>query len=563
VRLFVERAQEVHPGFSLDAENARAIAQICQRLDGLPLAIELAAARIKLLSPSAMLARLESSLSLLTGGARDLPTRQQTLRGTVEWSYKLLGSAEQMLVRRLAVFIGGCTLEAVEAVCDTKGDLGLDILDGMASVADKSLVQQVQEAGAEARFTMLSTIREYAREQLAAAGEEPAVRRAHAAYFLVLAEEGSELVVSDPAWLARFDAEHRNFLAAIDYLVATGESDWGLRLGAALFRFWETREHLAEGRAQLARLLAVPGSQAGTKLRARLLFSSAVLAGEQGDYGSAQKLLEQSLAVCRALGDTRGVAVALNALAVNARDRGELSMAAELFEQCVGIWRELGAPVDVARALSNLASASKLLGDYARAGTLYQECLATFRAIGDEAGAAWTLNYTGDMAREQRDFAAARSAYEQALAAFRELHDGWGRASVLCDLASLDCDQQDFAGAQRLFGESIRIFQELGHKRGIARVLESLAISAVAQGKAPEALRLAGAAAALRERVGAPLTPAQNSALESALKPAHAALEGALGTSAWMEGYSLPLAKVVEEVVGKEVAQGLSTPRPA
>src|SRR5271165_192928 len=230
-----------------------------------------------MLSPSAMLTRLESSLNLLTSGARDLPIRQQTIRGTVDWSYGLLNAAEQTLFRRLSVFIGGCTLEAVEAVeavCDTKGDLGLDVLDGMASMVDKSLAQQVEQDTAEARFLMLSTIREYAMERLAESGEEPATRRAHAAYYLVLAEEGAEESAAHPEWLERFEVEHDNFRRALQYLIEIGDADWGLRMGAALFRFWETREHLNEGRNSIARLLKLEGAAAHPKLRARLLFAS-------------------------------------------------------------------------------------------------------------------------------------------------------------------------------------------------------------------------------------------------------------------------------------------------
>src|ERR1019366_6029829 len=379
VALFVERAQAAKHDFALTKENAPAVVAICARLDGLPLAIELAAARIKLLSPSAMLARLEKCLNLLTGGARDLPARQQTLRGTVEWSYSLLNAAEQTLFRRLSVFVGGCTLEGVEAVCDTKADLGLDVLDGMASMVDKSLAHQVEQAGGETRFVMLSTVREYAVERLTASADESATRRAHAAYYLVLAEEGAEDAATHPEWLDRFEVEHDNFRTALEYLIKTGDADWGLRLGVALFHFWETREHLTEGRNRIAKLLALEGAAARPKLRARLLFAAAVLAGEQGDYTSAQQLFEDSQETCLELHDHRGVAVALNALAVNARDRGDLATACSLFERCVAIWRDLGDPADIARALSNLANLIRLRGEYVRASSLYHECLTLFR----------------------------------------------------------------------------------------------------------------------------------------------------------------------------------------
>ena len=560
IELFVERAQAVKHQFALTKENAPAVAAICSRLDGLPLAIELAAARIKLLSPSAMLTRLESRLSLLTGGARDLPTRQQTLRNTVEWSYGLLNDAEQTLLRRFSVFTGGCTLEAVEAVCDTKGDLGLDVLDGMASLVDKSLAQQVEQVDQETRFIMLSAIREYALERLTASNDESATRRAHAAYYLVLAEEGAEDVAAQPEWLDRYEVEHENFRLAIDYLIKTGDAEWGMRLGAALFLFWETREHLAEGRNAIARLLALEGAGARPKLRARLLFAAGVLAAAQGDYGSGLLMFEESLETCVKLNDNRGVAVALNALAVNARDRGELTDAALLFERCLAIWKDFGDPADIARALSNLASVMKLQGKYERASSLYDECLTMFRQVGDGAGVAWTLNYLGDVAREKADLVAARSYCEQSLSEFRRLHDSWGIASALSDLASLSCDQGNNAEARRLYGESIKVFQELGHKRGIARALECLAVSAAAQSHAEQSLHWAGAAAALRQQLGVPLMPAEQRRLEKALEFARRTLGNAAGLTAWMEGWAMPVEQAIQEALNCDAESGLRTP---
>ena len=557
VALFVERARAVKSEFAVTKENAPTVAAICARLDGLPLAIELAAARIKLLSPSAMLARLESRLNLLTGGARDLPSRQQTLRGTVDWSYGLLSPAEQTLFRRLAVFTGGCTLEGVEAVCDTRGDLGLDVLDGMASMVDKSLAQHTEQADTETRFRMLSTIREYALERLAENSDEPATRRAHAAYYLVLAEEGAQDMVEHPEWLDRFETEHDNFRIALDYLIRTGDAEWGLRLGAALFRFWETREYLKEGRDAIARLLAMEGTAARPKLRARMLFAAAVLAGEQGDYARAQRLFEESLDSCVELKDDRGVGVALNALAINARDRGDLRVASLLFERCIAIWKELDDPASIARALSNLASVMKLQGEYTRAASLFDECITMFGKAGDYAGVAWTLNYQGDVAREKADFAAARSFCEQSLAAFLKLGDGWGIASALSDLACLSCDQGNNAESRRLYGESLKMFQELGHQRGIARVLECLAANAAAQSNAVQALHLAGTAAALRQRLGAPIPPNEQPRLEKALEFARRTLGNAAGTTAWMEGWSMPVEQAVREALDNDSALNL------
>ncbi len=556
VALFVQRAVAVKPDFELNRENASAVTEICARLDGLPLAIELAAARVKVLSPSSMRTRLASRLQLLTGGARDMPQRQQTLRAAMDWSYDLLSAAEQKLFRRLSVFVGGCNLEGVEAVCDTKGDLDLDLLDGMASMVDKSLVQQVEQAKGESRFVMLETIREYALEKLEASGEEALTKRAHAAYCLVLAEEeATEQSGAEGAeWLERFAFEHDNFRAALEWLTETGDAEWGLRLGTALFRFWEIREYLAEGRDRLGRLLKLTGAAAPTKLRMRALFAAGVLAGEQGDYASADALISESQDIAHELGDKTGVAVSLNALAVFARDRGDVATAHILFEASLGLWRELGDQKAVARALSNLANVVKLQGDYARARSLYAECLSIFRGLGDRTGVAWSLNYQGDVARDQGDSAAARTLYEQGLAIFRELGDRWGIAGTLADLGSLAREQGNYPTARSLYRESIKLFQELDHKRGIARLLECFACSAAAQLEAERSLRLAGAAAALRQNIGAPLTPAEQAKLEAALQPARQALTNTAGVTAWLEGWALPVEKAIEEVLMPEAA---------
>ena len=556
VALFVQRATAAKPDFELNRENASAVTEICARLDGLPLAIELAAARVKVLSPSSMRTRLASRLQLLTGGARDLPQRQQTLRAAIDWSYDLLDAAEQKLFRRLSVFVGGCTLEGAEAVCNTKDDLDLDLLDAMASMVDKSLAQRVEQANGESRFAMLETIREYALEKLAASGEEALTKRAHAAYCLVLAEEeATEQSGAEGAeWLERFAAEHDNFRAALEWLTETGDAEWGLRLGTALFRYWEIREYLAEGRDRLGRLLKLAGAAAATKLRMRALFAAGVLTGEQGDYASAEALINESQNIAHELGDKTGIAVSLNALAVFARDRGDVATAHVLFETSLELWRELGDQKAVARALSNLANVLKLQGDYDRARSLYEECLAIFRGLGDRTGVAWSLNYQGDVARDQGDSAAAQALYEQGLVIFRELGDRWGIAGTLADLGSLAREQRNYPRGYSLYRESIKIFQELEHKRGIARLLECFACSAAAQLDAERALRLAGAAAALRQNIGAPLTPAEQAKLEASLHLARQALSNTAGVAAWLEGWTLPVEKVVEEVLMPDAA---------
>jgi predicted ATPase len=555
VALFVQRARAVKPLFELNRENANTVAEICARLDGLPLAIELAGARVKVLSPSLMLTRLASRLQFLTGGARDLPQRQQTLRATIDWSYDLLTTAEQRLFRRLSVFAGGCTLESAEAVCNPQGDLDLDLLDGIASLVDKSLVREVGPTKGESRYVMLETIREYTLEKLEASGELPLTKRAHAAYCLVLAEEdATEDSGAQAEWQERFALEHDNFRAGLDWLTETGDAEWGLRLGTALFRFWEIREYLAEGRDSLGKLLKLAGAAAPTKARARALFAAGVLAGGQGDYASADKLINESQDIALQLGDRKGVAVSLNALAISARDRGDIAKAHILFEATLGLWRELGDQQAVARALSNLANVLKLQGAYTRAHALHVESLSIFQGLGDRTGVAWSLNYQGDVARDRGDTAAARKLYEQGLGIFRELGDRWGIAGTLADLGSLAREQGNYSAAHSLYAESIKLFQELDHKRGIARLLECSACSAAAQREAERSLRLAGAAAALRQNIGAPLTPAEQAKLEASLQAAREALTDTVGTKVWLEGWALPVEKAIEEVLMHETS---------
>jgi predicted ATPase len=556
VALFVQRAVAAKPDFELSQQNASAVIEICARLDGLPLAIELAAARVKVLSPAAMRTRLASRLQLLTGGARDLPQRQQTLRAAFDWSHDLLSAAEQKLFRRLSVFVGGCTLEGVEAVCDTKGDLELDLLDGMASMVDKSLLQQFEQANGEPRFVMLETIREYAREKLAASGEEAATKRSHAAYCLVLGEEAAapQPDAEGAEGSDHLALEHDNLRAGLEWLTETGDADWGLRLGTALFRFWESHEYHAEGRDRLGKVLHMPAAAAPSKGRARALFAAGVLANEQGDFVAADVLMRESLEISRQLGDTQGVAVSLNARAVLARDQGNIALAHSLFQESLAMWRELGDLKAIARALSNLASVLKMQGEYELALSLCAECLAIFEGLEDRTGVAWSLNNQGDVARDRGDSAAARAGYEQALGIFRDLDDRWGIAGTLADLGTLAREQQDCVAALPLYRESLKIFQQLEHKRGIARLLECCASSAAVQGQAGRSLRLAGAAAALRQNIGAPLTPAEQSKLEAILAPARRALTNTSGATAWLEGWDMPVEKAIEEVLAPEDA---------
>jgi predicted ATPase/tRNA A-37 threonylcarbamoyl transferase component Bud32 len=558
IALFVQRAVAVKPDFALTEENASAVAEICIRLDGLPLAIQLAAARIKLLSPSAMRNRLASRLQLLTSGARDLPARQQTLRQAIDWSYDLLSEPEQKLFRRLSVFAAGFTLEAAESVCDTKKDLGLDLLDGMASMVDKSLARQIEQSNDEPRFVMLETIREYGLEKLVDSGEESPTRRSHAAYCLVLAEEGAAENADGElkGCLDRFETEHDNFRTALEWLTENHNAEWGLRLGIALFRFWEMREYLAEGRERLGKLLRLEEAKPANSARMRALFVAGILAAGQGDYAASNELCKESLEIARLLEDKQSMAVSLNALAVTARDQGDLAASGSLFEESLRLWKDLGDRLAAARALSNLASVLKSQGNYAQACALYDECLSTFRDLGDRTGGAWALNHQGDLLREQGDLKTARSLYEQSLAIFRELNDRWGIAGSLADLGNLIREQGDFAASDTLYRESLMLFQDLGHKRGIARLLESFASSAAEQMQPERALRLAGAAAALRQTIGAPLTPTEQAKLEQSLAAVRQKLTMTGSRTAWLEGWVTPVEIAINDLLRSAAAPG-------
>jgi predicted ATPase len=557
IELFAQRAAAVKPGFKITRENAPAVAEICARLDGLPLAIELAAARVKLLPPSAMRTRLESRLQLLTGGARDLPARQQTLRAAIDWSYDLLSAPEQKLLRRLSVFVGGCTLEAIEAVCDTKGDLGLDLLDGMASMVDKSLAHQFEEGGGESRFALLETIREYGLEKLAESGEEAQTKRAHAAYCLVLAEElaAENTGVEGTDWLDAFERENDNFRAALDWLTENGDPEWGLRLGTALYRFWGRREMVSEARDRLGKVLKHDQAGKGTQMRARALFAAGVLASEQSDHAVSVALLEESLEISRALGDKRGIAVSLNAMAAQYRGCGDMTNAWRLFEESLEVFRELGDPVGVAGTLNNLAGVVKDQGDYPRAHKLYEESLSIFQSLGDRRSIAWSLNSRADVAREQGDLAAARSLYEQSLATFREIGDPWGVAGAIADLGDLERGRGDYRAAHALYVESLKTCQATKNNRGIARLLECFACSAAAESRPEHALRLAGAAAAFRQSLGAALTSAEQARFERDLEPSRQALTQTAGTAAWLEGWGMPVEKAIEQALSPGAAR--------
>jgi len=489
---------------------------------------------------------LQSRLQFLTGGALDVPKRQQTLRDTIDWSYELLDGDQQKLFRRFSVFAGGATLEAVEAVCNTAADLGIDPFDGLASLVDKSLILRDERADVEPRFSTFETVREFARERLADSGEESTVRRAHAAYCLVLAEEGNpELDAPDrAAWLERCDLEIDNFRSALDFLFEKRLFDWAFRLCMALFRFWDMREHLVEARSRLETILRYAGDNHSNE-RAKTLHFLGALATAQGDYAAANDFLEQSFLLYRDLDDRWGVAVTLNALAVSARDRGDYACAQLNFESSLACLRGLSDRLAIARCLHNLANVLRVRGHYEGAARALTEATEIFEALGDRSGAAWSLNQQGDVMRERGDAAAAALLYRQALAAFREMGDRWGTARSLTDLAHILSEQADFGAASTAYREALQISAEMGHKRGIARALEGFATFAVAQRQPVRALVLAGAAARLRQEIGAPLPEAEQVKYDNEVSTAREALSDAERDCASREGSEMTLERAI------------------
>ncbi len=481
VALFLDRALAIKPDLTITKANVHAIAAICKHLDGLPLAIELAAARMKLLPPRALLQRLTHRLEVLTSGTQNVPARQQTLRNTIAWSYHLLDAAEQRLFRRLAVFVGGCTLEAIEAICGAFADEAVSALDNVASLIDKSLLQQSEQGDEEPRFVMLETIREYGLECLSASGEEEITRMAHAAYYLALAEEaephygGPQQVV----WLERLEREHDNMRAALHWSIEQGAAkhriEIGLRLGGALRRFWILRGYWSEGQDFLERALAASEGIAAP-MRAKALIAAANLAVNQVDYEQAEALCQESLALCRELGDQAGIAYSLYLLAWVARDRDNFSAARSFVEEALALFSYLGDKENTVWSLFALASLDTIQGEYTRACALLEESLTLFREQGNKIGLAWSLYCLAQARLEsQADPAIVHSLLEESLVLWRELGDPRGTAYAVFLSGQVAFRQGDGATARSLAEESVRRYKEIGDRQGIAISLILLA----------------------------------------------------------------------------------------
>ena len=484
VALFSQRAQAVKPDFRITDRNAAVVAEICVRVDGLPLAIELAAARCKMLSPQAILSRLSSRLALLTGGAHDLPGRQQTLRDAIAWSYDLLDAREKTLFARLAVFAGGCTLEAAESVCHSP-ELEIDILDGLTSLVNKSLLRQIEGTGDEPRFTMLETIREYALECLGESGETESLRCKHAEYHLVLAEKAEPELAGrqQVAWLDRLEGEHDNLRAALGWAIEHCEGSWALRLGGALGQFWFMRSYFSEGRWWLAKALdIVQSGSSSASARAKALNWAGYLAYRQTDLASARSVFEEGLTLARGAGEKQVAAHALNGLGNVGWTQGNLAAARSFYEESLALRREVADKWGISISLSNLGNVAWGQSDYTAARAYYEEGLAIGRELGDRQGIAWTLNVLGGLALTQGDCAAARSFLEESLAIQREVGDKSGSAESLNNLGMLARNQGDHEQAAALSRESLALYREIGDKGGSAEALKNLGLAVCGQG---------------------------------------------------------------------------------
>jgi non-specific serine/threonine protein kinase len=515
---------------------------------------------------------------LLTGGARDAPARQRTLRDTIAWSYDLLAPQEQILFRRLAVVAGGFTLQAAEAIGNYDGTL--DAFAGLERLCEHNLVRQDEGSGDEPRFTMLETVREFGLEQLAESGEEAAIRKEHAALFMGLAEAAAPALAGpDPGpWLDQLETEHENLRAVLRWAVNT-DNTVGLRLGAALWRFWDTRGYLGEARGWLEQVLA-GGDGSASAERAAALTGLANVVQVQGDQQRARELHEEALALWREVGDPRGEATSLDCLGYLAQGRGEYEHAAGLHEQALELANQAGDERIAGHALLNLGTTALHQGRYEHAAAHYSEALAQFRHVGDQRAAGSVLNNLGALAFLQEDYGRAMDWYQEALSGYREVGDRQHIAATLANLGEalqhqgeferaeghlaealpvfreigdkpmaafallglgrLALDQQDADRAARLLTESLDLYGQVEDVTGIAECLEALAELAAGSGEAERSARLFGAADALREKAGAPLAPAYQSRRDRGLEAARTALGPERFSTALAAGRSSP-----------------------
>jgi non-specific serine/threonine protein kinase len=505
VKLFIDRATFTVPTFTVTNENAPALAQICDRLDGIPLAIELAAAKIRVLSLDQIAKRLDDRFKLLTGGSRTALEHHQTLRATIDWSYNLLPPAEQLLFNRLSVFMGGWTLEAAESICSDASVKNEDVLDLSERLINKSIVI-MEETQYETRYHMLETMRQYATEKLV---ETEEIRQQHASYFLILAET-IEPYLERPepvSWLDKLEMEHNNFRAALRWAREKGEAELGLRLASALCQFWIMRSYISEGGAQIADFLSLPDCIVEGTTRAKALDRAGMLARYRGDLKHAHEWIAESLSLRRVLGERHGVADSLSNLGFVVLHEGNFVEARQLYSEALSIHRELENQQGIADSLSHLALMAFYEGDYESAQTMDESTLAIWQALGDQQGIAWALQRLGNV----------------------KLHQG------------------EHTTARDLFKESLAISNELKFKWGIAFSVEGLAFVAACTGQAARAMLIAGGTFALRQAIGIPLSSAAEADFERMLTPVRKLLGEETAEQVWAKGLNLKIEQIVAE----------------
>ena len=541
VELFVARARALRPDFELASEDAPSVARICRRLDGLPLAIELAAARTKVLSLPALASRLDQSLAALGHGRRDATARQRTLRGAISWSYGLLSPDEQVLFRRLGVFAGGWTLEAAEAVCD-RGDLSIDALDGLASLVDKSLLRAVEAE--QERFSMLETIRSFAADELEASGEVEDIRRAHAHYFRELAE-GAEphLAGADPKeWLDRLEQDHDNLRTALEWALRK-EHPLALGIVAALWRFWDIRGHVSEARRWLADTLSNEFDDG--PLKAKVMRAAGSLAEAQGSFDEARRLVESALGLFRRYDDQRHVVLCLIGLAAIARMQGQLENSRAFSEQAVELARQRQDDWGLGRALVSLGEVAVEASNVVEARTLYEEALALEHSAEDERGILLVTTNLGELELHSGDYRRAKSYLLEAVSIAEEVGDLTGRASALGNLGLAALLEEDPASAESYLLSALQIGTRVRSPYLVAGCLEGLAIATMMNERVHKGALLLGAAERVREQAGLHETPSERSLYEEHIVAGMASL----GQEQWRHIVAQGKATTVEEAL--------------
>ena len=546
VKLFVERAQAAQSSFTLTENNASAVAQICQRLDGLPLAIELAAARVKMLPPQAILARLTDRLKLLTGGAQDLPARQQTLRNTLDWSYSLLNTHEKTLYSRLAVFVGGFTLEDAEAVCNLENTL--DILEGIASLVNNSLLRQEASTGSDPRFRMLETVREYALERLFESGEMPGLQQSHAHYYIgIILNEATLGIMSreSTAWLNRLEREHDNIQAALEWCLTTPTGrELALSVLATLTWFWYRRGFLNEGRIWTERLLAASGEEPKPIWAAALQMNSR-MAMWRGDLKNAVTKATESLTLWQRLEDEQKVPMSLMETGIVLLNMGKDRQAHTLLKEAEALFRESGKSYFHAITLVHLGNVALGLGDPEEARNWLEQAYPLFIEIGEEWGLSFVLNNLGEVARVNGDYGKAHKYYKESESLLRATGDKGDLARLIHTLGYIAEHEGDDNLAEAQFRESLALFRKLGNKRGIAECIAGLASLRARQGKLQIAAQMLGTAEGLLGASGAAWWPADRVEVEKT----RAILQLALGedefATAWKEGQGMTLDQAI------------------